>query len=140
MKRLILLFFAAAVVGGYAFAQEVRQDTAKGKPLDSWQGSLVDAKSAPDIVKDPTMAMKNAADYTRATALMDVSRTSGYGLVTAGKWLKFDTAGDQQVADFLKTTMQSKGIMVTVTGRLDGEVLTVSSIKEAAAVDTSSVQ
>jgi len=138
MKQLIMVFVAAALLGGNGLAQERRQAATKGDSIATWHGYLVDAKSAQEWVKSQEVAMKNAAEYTTETALKDESRASGYGIITEGKWLKFDKAGDDQVAKFLKATTQVKGIMITATGTLDGNTLTVTSLKEPLQVGPSS--
>ena len=130
MKQLMLLFVAFALLGGSALAQEVRPSMAKDDSTHSWHGYLVDAKSAPELVKNADMAMKNAAEYSKETAMKSENRASGYGIITAGKWLKFDKGGNEQVASFLKSTKQEKGLMVTVNGKLDGDILVVTSIQE----------
>ncbi len=57
---------------------------------------------------------------------------SGLGVVAEGKFIAFDETGNQLGADLLKNTKQTKGIKVTVEGTREGDVLKVSSIKEAA--------
>ncbi len=129
MKQLMMLIIAAVVFGGSAIAQESKQVMTKEKAPSTWQGYLVDAASAQAMLKSPESAMKSASEYTRETAMKEANRTSGYGILTGGKWLRFDEAGNTKAAEFLKTTDQVKGILVTISGSLNGDELAVESIK-----------
>jgi len=54
---------------------------------------------------------------------------SGYGIVdSAGKYLKFDKAGNDQVVAALKTTKKTDHLRATVDGELKGDTIAVKSV------------
>ena len=54
---------------------------------------------------------------------------SGYGIVdSAGKYLKFDKAGNEQVVTALKSTKKTDHLRVTVDGDLKGDTIAVKSV------------
>ena len=54
---------------------------------------------------------------------------SGFGIVGAdGKYLKFDQAGNDQVAAALKSTKKADHLRVTVDGELKGDTIAVKSV------------
>lgn len=141
MKKVVALLVAVIAFSVGTFAQEKELDLKKQEPMQkdsmkesTWQGYLLDAKTAKDITKDAETAMKKASEYTKATALKQVG--SGFGIYADGKWLKFDESGNKQALDLIKNTKLEKGIMVTVSGRLDGDKIAVTSIRENIAEKT----
>jgi len=103
MKRtallaLFCLLFSAAFV---ASAQET-----KDKPMThSMKGYLVDKMCATGMAKKaPDEAMAKAAKHTKSCALEESCFDSGYGLMSEGKWYKFDDAGDKLALGWLKKT------------------------------------
>lgn len=85
---------------------------------DSWSGTLVDV-----MCKD-----KDLANHTRQCAI-NCSK-SGYGLVLAdGKFYKLDEAGNTKALEALKASSKEKDLKATVTGKLEGEVIQVESVK-----------
>jgi hypothetical protein len=71
-----------------------------------------------------------ASGMARTCTLSKTCVASGLGLVSEGKWYPFDAKGSAKAAKVLEKAKEEKGTVVEVTGTMDGEVLTVSSIKE----------
>lgn len=53
---------------------------------------------------------------------------SGFGILADGKFLKFDEEGNRKVLALLKESEKKDHIRVTVSGRLDGEMIQVESV------------
>ena len=85
---------------------------------DSWTGTLVDV-----MCKN-----KDLTSHTRDCALM-CART-GFGLVLSdGKFLKFDEAGNAKALAALKATRKQANLKAKVTGTEEGGVISVQSIE-----------
>jgi Tfp pilus assembly ATPase PilU len=55
---------------------------------------------------------------------------SGFGIVTKDQgFLKFDAAGNAQIAEALKASSEKNHLRVDVKGNVEGDTLKVSSIK-----------
>ena len=54
---------------------------------------------------------------------------SGYGIMTDGKYLKFDEKGNEQILSELKATKKTDHLRVTVDGDLKGDTIAVKSVK-----------
>ena len=101
MKRVLLL---SAAFSALAFA-------------GSFNGTLVDV-----MCKD-----KDLAGHTRKCAVG--CSKSGYGLVMSdGKFVKFDEAGNAKALAALKASDKEKDLKAKVTGTLDGDVVKVESL------------
>ena len=72
-----------------------------------------------------------ATSHAKACALKCAVAGKPLGLISEGKWYSFDQAGSKKAAKLLKKSKSDKAVRAEVTGSLDGEMLTVSSIKEA---------
>lgn len=84
---------------------------------ESFSGHLMDAMCKG---KDP-------ATHTRQCVIGCAK--SGLGLLTAdGKFLKFDPAGSEKALAALKASSREKDIKAEVTGKLQGETITVEKI------------
>lgn len=85
---------------------------------DSWNGTLVDV-----MCKN-----KDLAGHTAKCGI--ACAKSGFGLVlTDGKFMKFDEAGNAKALAALKATSKEKDLKAKVTGALDGETVQVESIE-----------
>ena len=124
IRLLVSLFFLTSVS---VFAQDKMDrstsHTMKGYLVDSMCGTGM-AKKAPDE------AMAKAAKHTKSCALKESCQESGFGLISAGMWYKFDDNGDKKALALMKKTKKNDGIMVAVTGTHDGDIFQVTSIKE----------
>jgi hypothetical protein len=85
------------------------------------------------VKKSPEEAMAKAAKHTKSCALEESCMESGYGLISEGKWYKFDDAGDKLALAWLKKTDKKNDLMVEVSGTHDGDILKVASLKEVKA-------
>jgi len=104
MKRIALLSATAAFLSTAAFA-------------DSFSGTVVDV-----MCKG-----KDLASHTKKCAVGCAK--GGYALVTSdGKFLKFDEAGNAKALVALKATSKESDLKAKVEGKMDGDVLEVSSI------------
>ncbi len=132
MLRSIVLTVALLVGAAFAFAQE---DTAQQKGSSgagetiTLRGYVVDAMCAQGIVKKGN-TMERAAAHTKECALQDNCASSGYGVFSDGKYVKFDSHGDEMAQDLVQKTEKDKGIAVEVTGKMEGDKLAVASMKE----------
>ena len=104
MKRILLLSAAVSLFSIGAFAE-------------TWSGTLVDV-----MCKG-----KDLAGHTTKCAVSCAK--SGYGLVLSdGKFVKFDEAGNAKALAALKATDKEKDLKAKVEGTLDGDIVQVSSI------------
>ena len=129
MKKLtILAVFAVFMCSG---ASLLSQETKEQPAVKSMKGYLVDQMCAKNMVKKgPEEAMMKAAKHTKSCALDESCEESGYGLISEGKWFKFDDKGNKQAVALLNKTERKNDIMVEVKGNHDGETFNVTSIKE----------
>jgi hypothetical protein len=124
MKQFIMMAAAICVIGLTAAAQESTHVT----------GYLVDKMCASGMVrKSPAEAMDRAAKHTRECAMEKDCAAAGYGVVTDGKWIQFDSKGNEKAADFLKHTTRKDHLLVDVNGSIANGVIAVSSLREAKA-------
>ena len=86
-------------------------------------GILVDAECGAQIAGD---AEKTSA-HTVSCAL--ASREAGYGIVTEGKFLKFDDFGNKQAVLLLKATEGKSSPKVRVEGHFKEDSVIVSAIE-----------
>jgi hypothetical protein len=132
MKKLTILtlLFFLALAGASAFAGEKKE-----KPMShAMKGYLVDKMCATGMAKkSPEEAMAKAAKHTKSCALEESCVESGFGLISEGKWYKFDDAGDKQALAWLKKTDKKNELMVEVTGTHDGDIFNVVSLKDVKA-------
>lgn len=54
--------------------------------------------------------------------------SSGYGIMTEGKWVKLDKAGNDKAMAALKATGKKDHVRVNVTGEMKGDAIAVSSL------------
>ena len=84
---------------------------------DTWSGTLVDV-----MCKG-----KDLASHTKKCALGCAK--SGFAVVLSdGKFLKLDEAGNGKALAALKTTEKEKDLKVKVSGKLEGETIQVDSL------------
>jgi hypothetical protein len=129
MKKLAIFAVIAifACSSGTALSQE-----SKDKPMPhSMKGYLVDHMCATNMVKKgPEEAMLKAAKHTRSCALDETCMESGYGIMSQGKWYKFDDKGNKEALALLQKTKSKNDIMVEVTGLHKGDTFDVKTIKQ----------
>jgi hypothetical protein len=131
MKKLLVFAILTAFISITARAQDAKVVT----------GYLVDKMCASSMAKKaPAEAMAAAAKHTRNCAMEKDCAAAGYGVMSDGKWIKFDDKGNEKAADYLKHTKAKSHLMVEVNGSMNGDVLAVSSIKEAKAASKKSMK
>jgi hypothetical protein len=86
-------------------------------------GILVDAECGAQIAGD----VEKTAAHTVSCALS--SREAGYGIVSEGKFLKFDDFGNKQAALLLKATEGTSSPKVRVEGHFEEDLVIVSTIE-----------
>ena len=139
MKSLIAMLSAALLVTAGAVAQDKKADKAKetksaaaAPASTTMHGYVVDAMCAKGMMKNSETTMKKAAAHSKACALEEDCAASGYGLISDGKWYKFDEKGDKEAKAWVENTKLEKGLMVEVNGKIGDEQFAVASIKEHA--------
>lgn len=100
---------------------------AQGKKV-TFTGYLLDQMCG-GSVKD----VSKAAEHTKECALMDHCAAAGYGIFAEGKFIKFDAEGSKKAKTIFEKSNKEKDIQVVADGTLNGDVLTVSTIKEKGA-------
>jgi len=88
-------------------------------------GHLVDQMCGGEL-KDAA----KAADHSKECALMDHCASSGFGIFADGKYVKFDSEGSKKAKELVEKTKKDKNITIVAEGTLDGDTLTVASLKE----------
>lgn len=120
------LFFVSAVLVAFVTVNAMAQES------KAVTGYLVDKMCGSGMAKKgPAEAMLKASKHTRECALEPGCAESGYGLVSDGKFIKFDEKGDVKAKAFLTKTKLADHILVEVSGTMQGDKLAVTSLKEA---------
>jgi hypothetical protein len=98
---------------------------AAGKKV-TMKAMLVDISCATERANDlDTLRVK----HTRKCLQMPECEKSGFGVLTSdNKVLRFDAAGNEQAKALIAATQQEKDLQVKVSGRLEGDVLTVKKL------------
>lgn len=124
-----VVLLAISIVFSTAVGQEKKKEGASGEI--ALKGYLVDQMCANGMVKrGGEQAMERAARHTRTCALEEGCRASGYGLMSGGKFYKFDAKGDTLALDYFEKTSIERGHLVEVKGRTNGTTFTVTSLAE----------
>ena len=71
-----------------------------------------------------------AAEHSKECALMDHCASSGFGVFANGKYVKFDAEGSKKAKALVEKTKKEKDLAIVAEGTLDGDTLTVASLKE----------
>lgn len=126
MKRVLGLVVGLALLSATAMTQEKKAEAPATVTL---KGYVVDQMCAKGMAKkaDP---MAKAASHTKECALEESCSASGYGIFSDGKWYQFDKEGSLKAKSLIEQEKREKGLAFEVSGTLDGNVLTVASIKE----------
>ena len=139
MKRTLSLLGLVLLTAALTFAQDKKPEVVKEMTADptslsrtTMHGYVVDAMCASRMMKNSETTMKKAAAHSKACALEEDCASSGYGLISDGKWYKFDEKGDKEAQAWIEKTKLEKGLMVEVSGEMSGEVFALASIQEHA--------
>ncbi len=94
------------------------------------RGYLIDKMCSTRAMKSesPTGAAKK---HTKACASMPKCAGSGYGVVSENKFYTFDDKGNEMAKELLNSTKKDDSLSIEVVGTLDGDKITVESLKEA---------
>jgi len=86
-------------------------------------------KDVPVVDSNCSKKVADAPDsHSRECALK--CQASGYGIFTSDKkFLKFDAAGNKEIAAELKTSAKKDHLRVDVSGDVEGDTLKVTSVK-----------
>jgi hypothetical protein len=139
MKKLsVALVFLLACSFGVAQEKmgnmEKSETMKKEKSEHSVGGYLVDKACATKMEKlSMKKAMEKAKNHTKDCALQDACKASGYGIMSHGKFIKFDEKGDKLASEYLDKTKKEKNIWVDVRGSMDGGMMKVESIHDVKA-------
>jgi hypothetical protein len=116
MRQLVMVLALGLVISGAAYA-------AQG--VETVNGYLLDVRCATQHAGEAGFAAK----HNKECLLMDKCVKSGYAVLTAdNKLIKFDNKGNREALKLIKDTNKDKDWKVTVTGKVTGEKIAVSSI------------
>src|SRR5512139_2140117 len=116
MRQLVMVLAFGLVAAGAAYA-------ARGQ--ETINGHLIDIRCATQHAGEAGFA----ATHNKECLLMDKCVKSGYGVLTAdNKLIKFDNQGNREALKLIKATDKDKDWKVTVTGKVTGEKMAVTSI------------
>ena len=120
MKKYILAAAAALSLGFSAMAVRAAEE-------GSWTGALLDNKCGAKQ-KDEESALK----HPTSCALKESCAASGFQLIVGDKHYELDSKGNDEAKAYLeKLGDKSAGAKVTVTGKVEGDKIDVSSIADA---------
>ena len=90
------------------------------------KATLIDISCATERAGDlDTLRIK----HTRKCLQMPECEKSGFGLLTSdNKVIRFDAAGNEKAKALIASTQQEKELQVKVSGRLEGDLLTVKKL------------
>jgi hypothetical protein len=131
MKKLLTVILITIFSIALIIAQEKMLTKEKRTSTHSITGYLVDKMCGEKmIMTDVKKSDAKAARHTKDCALDEACSAEGYGLVTGGKFYKFDVSGDIKAKEYLKATLKENNIKVEVIGTMNGEKLIVTAINE----------
>jgi hypothetical protein len=102
------------------------QDT---KPL-TLRGYVVDRRCGEKMATKEN-AMEKAKAHTRECALNDLCAASGYGILSGGRYYRFDEKGSALAKSLLEKSKRTRGMYFVARGTVSRGMLTVSSLKES---------
>lgn len=143
---------------GHNLAADYLKKTSKENNLaimlsGTWDGKVIKVDSFQEMNLPATVELmgylmdqccsvktKDPAKHTRTCAMMESCTASGYGLmVTLPEdvfvFYKFDEAGHNLAADYLKKTTKENNLTIMVQGTWDGEILKVTSLMECSGME-----
>ncbi len=137
MKRLgMATIFLVVWTLGYAGVMTHREDP---KSSQKTTGYLVDKMCGVKMAKlDEAKATTKAMNHSKDCALEDMCTADGYGVISNGKFIKFDENGDKLATAYFNKATKEKDFLVDVEGSMDGDVLKVVAIKDVVSQSKSS--
>ncbi len=126
MKKLVMamMFLVVAYFGNLA-------SVAKAGDTHTMQGYLVDKMCGVKMAKlDVTKSTEKAMKHSKDCALEDMCSEGGYGILSNGKFIKFDDNGDKLATAYFNKSGKDQDFLVDVEGTMDGETFKVVNIKD----------
>jgi hypothetical protein len=120
MKKTIVIALSILFLASGSFAQKAK----KSVVASTWSGYLVDKMCSKNMTE------AKMPNHSKECLTEDHCSSSGYGLMTGGKWIAFDRKGNTLAANYLKSTAKASDIQVTVTGKMRGNRILVTSVKD----------
>ncbi len=134
MKRLVLAMMFL-VVCSFGFAK-VNATKAESKGTT---GYLIDKMCGAKMSKlDEARATEKAMNHSKDCALEDMCTEGGYGIMSNGKFIKFDQNGDKLATAYFAKSSKEKNFLVDVDGTMDGDVMKVVAINDVVAQEKQS--
>jgi hypothetical protein len=129
MKKLLAVIFITILSIALIVAQEKKK--VQQTKSHSMTGYLVDQMCGKRMVMvDVKKSDAKAARHTKDCALEEACSAEGYGLVTGGKFYKFDDSGDIKAREYLNATIKENNIKVEVIGTMNDEKLVIGTIRD----------
>lgn len=120
MKKIVIIALSVMLLASGSFAQKAKKSMSAG----SWSGYLVDKMCS------KKMTDAKVSGHTKECLTEDHCASSGYGLMTGGKWIAFDKKGNTLAANLLKSTAKTNDMQVVVNGKMKGSMIQVTEVKE----------
>jgi len=131
MNKVMVTVLVTMITSGLMIAQDKNNTKGLHGASHEMIGYLVDQMCGKRMVMDDVKKSDaKAAKHTKECALDETCKANGYGIVTGGKFYKFDDDGNRKAVDYLSSTKKEDNIKVEVAGMMDGDHLTVESIKD----------
>ena len=131
MKKLLAIILVTIFTSILISAQDKMDKKGSHNKPHSMIGYLVDQNCGKRMVMDDVKKSDaKAARHTKDCALEETCKASGFGIVTGGKFYRFDDAGNKKAFDYLSTTRKEDNIKVEVAGTMEGNKINVESIKD----------
>jgi hypothetical protein len=125
MKVLIALCTIVLAFVLTANAGDAKPTTLKGYVVDQMCGGKMAAKEN---------AQSKAEGHSKDCALDEHCSASGYGIMSDGKYYKFDEKGSATAKAMIEKSKREKGLFFVATGTVgDDGTMTLTSLKEATA-------
>jgi hypothetical protein len=130
MKKILAIFLSSILALALTSSQKI-ENKKNSAMFRVMAGYLVDQMCGKRMVMDDSKKSDaKASRHTKECALDENCKANGYGLVSGGRFYKFDTAGDKKAEEFLRSTKKETDIKVSVAGVWEGENINVESIKD----------
>ena len=131
MKKLIQIFIAISVFSaGVLYAQHTMSSVVMGYLSD-----VKCATSPNGVSADGANLAVSPEKHTAACMKMASCEASGYGVFVKGtngkyEFMKFDKKGSDLAKAYLKKTRKKDGLIIDVTGKMEGNIFKVEKLTE----------
>jgi|SRR5262245_26794898 len=126
MKKNLIIPVFALLVALSMIIVALAQDGSK-----TVTGNLVDNMCAQGMVKKGNHSGSAGHSGKAGCALKEACAKSGFGVFADGKFYKFDDEGNKLAKAALENSSKDTGVNFSVTGKITGETMAVTAIKEA---------